>query len=80
MTMTLSAARGRWHRATHWSGIALAVPLLILTGWAAWEGWRQPDFDDRNEFYGVALFAPIAALAAYGLARAAGLFLTELLE
>jgi hypothetical protein len=53
---------------------------LILAGWAALEGWHQPDPDDRNEFYGVALLAPLAALAAYGVARVVGWFLTELLD
>ena len=59
-------------------GAAMAVPFLILAGWSAVEGWYQPDLDDRNEFYGVALFAPIAAIVTYGLARAVGWFLAEL--
>jgi hypothetical protein len=77
MTVMLSAARRRWRRAAHWSGAAMVAPLLILAGWAALEGWHQPDPDDRNEFYGV---APLAALAAYGVARVVGWFLTELLD
>jgi bacteriorhodopsin len=69
----MSAARSsRSHRTSHWLGIAMAVSLLILAGWAAFEGWHQPDQDDRNKYY-IALFAPVAALAAYGLARALGL-------
>jgi hypothetical protein len=58
----------------------MAIPLVVLAGWAAFEGWRQFDPDDRNEHYGVALFAPAAALAVYLLTRAVGWFMAELLE
>jgi hypothetical protein len=58
----------------------MAVPLVVLAGWAAFEGSHQLDLDDRNEHYGVALFAPAAALAIYALARAVGWFLAELWE
>jgi hypothetical protein len=74
----MSAVRIRCHHTAHILGIAVAVPFLILAGWSAVEGWYQPDLDDRNEFYGVALFAPIAAIIGFGLARAVGWFLAEL--
>lgn len=58
----------------------MAVPLLILAGWAAAEGWHQGDLDERNELYGVALAAPVAALTLYAFLRAVGWFLSELLD
>lgn len=76
----MGVSLSRCHRTAHWLGIAMAVPLLVLAGWAGFEGWHQPDLDDRNEHYGVALFAPATALAIYALARAVGWFLAELRE
>lgn len=57
----MSAVRGTAPRI---GCIAVAVPLLILAGWAAFEGWHQPDQDDRNEYYAVVLFARGALKAA----------------
>ncbi len=74
----MSGSLSQYHRTAHWLGLAMAVPLLVLAGWEAFEGWHPIDLDDRNEHYGVALFAPAAAVAIYILARAAGWFLVEL--
>ena len=75
------AGRGRrFHGVAHWIGIAVAAPLLIVAAWAALQGWREPDLYERNAMYGIAMFAPVAALIAYGFARAVGWFLAELFD
>jgi hypothetical protein len=70
----------RFHRIGHWTGAAIAVPLLVLAAWAAAQGAQETDLDERNAMFGVAMFAPAAAVAAYGLARAVGWFLAELFD
>jgi len=70
----------RFHRAAHWAGIVIAVPLLVIAARAGLDGWHQTDLDDRNEYYGVALLLPVAAFAAYTVARAIGWFLVELFD
>jgi hypothetical protein len=70
----------RFHRPAHWIGLIVAAPLLIIAAWAALAGWREPDLDERNALYGVAMFAPLGALALYSLARAVGWFLVELFD
>ena len=73
--------RGRkFHRWTHWIGIVAVAPLLIAAAWAALQGWREPDLYERNAMYGIAMVAPVAALIAYGFARAVGWFLAELFD
>jgi hypothetical protein len=70
----------RFHRITHRIGLLIALPLVALAAWAAVQGWLKPDFDEKNEILGIAIFAPLLGLAAYGLSRAVGFFLIELFD
>jgi hypothetical protein len=72
--------RRRINRASHWTGLLLALIPIALAAYLLIDGYRIIDRDDRNEMIGAALFFSFVGPLVYLLARTVGWISAEIVD